>query len=238
MANKYWVDGTGNWDLTDKTHWSDTSGGAGGASVPSAGDNAYFNASSGGGTATVTNSYVDVARLNTTGYTGTLACNTDCYINVSANTTSVTLGTGATHTTLNLHIDSTGAMTSNGKSIGTLKVFEGTLTFSDALSCTLLFKDGYSSTNPAYLVLPASATSTIGALSLLGKISLYSAVSGTRATVSDGAGTNTFIDTVIKDIAFTGGATWLADVTCTDGGNNTGITFAPKPGGLFFGSHF
>ena len=38
LVNRYWVpagtDGTGNWDGSDTTHWSATSGGAGGASVP------------------------------------------------------------------------------------------------------------------------------------------------------------------------------------------------------------
>lgn len=44
MANRYWVGGSGDW--SDTAHWSSTSGGAGGASVPTSGDNAFFNASS------------------------------------------------------------------------------------------------------------------------------------------------------------------------------------------------
>jgi hypothetical protein len=41
MADRFWVGGTGNWNDTAK--WSATSGGAGGASVPTAADNAYFD---------------------------------------------------------------------------------------------------------------------------------------------------------------------------------------------------
>lgn len=40
MAIRYWVNGSGNWN--DTSHWSTASGGAGGASVPGASDNAYL----------------------------------------------------------------------------------------------------------------------------------------------------------------------------------------------------
>lgn len=43
--DKFWVGGTGNW--TDTAHWSDTSGGAGGAAVPTISDRAVFDANSG-----------------------------------------------------------------------------------------------------------------------------------------------------------------------------------------------
>lgn len=42
MANRFWVGGTGNW--SDTAHWSATSGGAGGSSVPTSADNVYFDA--------------------------------------------------------------------------------------------------------------------------------------------------------------------------------------------------
>jgi len=42
MANRYWVGGTGNW--SDNTnHWSATSNGAPGASLPTSEDNVYFD---------------------------------------------------------------------------------------------------------------------------------------------------------------------------------------------------
>ena len=51
MAARYWIGGTGNW--SDTAHWSATSGGVGGASVPTIGDDVYFDSNSGTGTITV-----------------------------------------------------------------------------------------------------------------------------------------------------------------------------------------
>ena len=45
MANRYWVGGGGTWDAST-TNWSATSGGAGGASVPTSFDNVIFNSAS------------------------------------------------------------------------------------------------------------------------------------------------------------------------------------------------
>ena len=41
MADRYWVGGTGSWNATT-TNWSATSGGAGGASVPTSADDVFF----------------------------------------------------------------------------------------------------------------------------------------------------------------------------------------------------
>lgn len=46
MASRYWVGGTGNWDATT-THWSASSGGASGATAPTATDDVFFDANSG-----------------------------------------------------------------------------------------------------------------------------------------------------------------------------------------------
>lgn len=44
MADRYWVGGSGNWN--DTAHWSTSSGGAGGASVPNTSDNVYIDENS------------------------------------------------------------------------------------------------------------------------------------------------------------------------------------------------
>lgn len=44
MASRYWINNGGNWN--DTTHWSATSGGAGSAGVPGAGDDVFFDANS------------------------------------------------------------------------------------------------------------------------------------------------------------------------------------------------
>ena len=50
MANRYWVGGTNSWTATNTTSWSDTDGGAGGASVPTSADDVFFTANSNVGT--------------------------------------------------------------------------------------------------------------------------------------------------------------------------------------------
>jgi hypothetical protein len=47
MANRFWVGGTGTWNNTT-TNWSASSGGAGGASVPTINDSVFFDNNSGG----------------------------------------------------------------------------------------------------------------------------------------------------------------------------------------------
>src|SRR4051794_2261012 len=49
MANRYWIGGDGN--IGDTAHWSATSGGAGGVSVPTSSDNVFFDSNSRGGAA-------------------------------------------------------------------------------------------------------------------------------------------------------------------------------------------
>jgi hypothetical protein len=50
MADRYWVFGTGTWSSTNQANWSGSSGGGGGASVPTAADNVFFDANSNIGT--------------------------------------------------------------------------------------------------------------------------------------------------------------------------------------------
>lgn len=77
MADRYWVGGTGTWDTTSTTNWSASSGGASGASVPTAADSVFFDQA---GTYTVT-------------MTGALLC---LDITVSAGTVTFSDGTSPT----------------------------------------------------------------------------------------------------------------------------------------------
>lgn len=71
MADRFWVGGTGNWNAITLTNWSATSGGAGGASIPTAVDNVYFDANSGGGTVTVATAVRTCLNLSFRGVSGT-----------------------------------------------------------------------------------------------------------------------------------------------------------------------
>jgi hypothetical protein len=50
MATYYWVGGSGSWDATTTTNWASSSGGAGGAGVPTSLDDVIFDAGSNTGT--------------------------------------------------------------------------------------------------------------------------------------------------------------------------------------------
>jgi hypothetical protein len=57
MAARFWVGGSGTWDTSNTTNWSATSGGAGGASVPTSADTVTIDASSGTGTIIVNTNF-------------------------------------------------------------------------------------------------------------------------------------------------------------------------------------
>ena len=92
MANRYWVGGgsSTNWSATGNTNWSATSGGANNASVPTAGDNVFFDANSGSGTATLNvNPNAGILSWDFTGFTGTLNINAARTITMGGSTSAV-----------------------------------------------------------------------------------------------------------------------------------------------------
>lgn len=144
-ASRFWVGGTGTWDATDTTHWSASSGGSNGASVPGQGDTVTFDGSSGGGTITLNYSPAVVSitggahtgtfdtgsnniSVSTFNYSGsgtktlTLGSST-----ITATSTSVAWNTGtASNLTLNANTSTillTGASASFTHSTGVSKTF-------------------------------------------------------------------------------------------------------------------
>lgn len=117
MANRYWVGGSGTWDSSSTTHWSASSGGAGGASVPVYFDPVYFDSNSGGGIVTCSGA-VQADNFNSTGFTGIII---NGQINFSG--TSFILGTGQNNTfTLLPVLGPSQSITTNfnGSRIGTI----------------------------------------------------------------------------------------------------------------------
>lgn len=112
MAARFWVGGAGTWDASDTTHWSATSGGAGGASVPGVNDTVTIDASSGTGTITV-NTDFNITSL-TCGAMGA-GVGTPMTLDFSANNNSPTMstfsGTGTGFRTINM---GSGTWTLNG----------------------------------------------------------------------------------------------------------------------------
>jgi hypothetical protein len=84
--NRYWVGGSGNWG--DIAHWSVTSGGAGGASIPTSSHNVFINASSGLADKVIT---IDVNGncynfSSTTGVSYTITAGANSNINIYGST--------------------------------------------------------------------------------------------------------------------------------------------------------
>lgn len=111
-SNCYWVGGTGTWDNSATTHWSNTSGGSAGVGPPAATDTAIFDASSSGGTVTVAatfNASNTVNQITMGAFTGTL--------DFSANNPNITMvrfsGSGTGTRTLNMG-NGTWTLTSTG----------------------------------------------------------------------------------------------------------------------------
>lgn len=118
MANRYWVGGTANWDGTAGTKWATTSGGAGGASVPTPTDDVFFDANSGSGTVTVNTGNTGAKSITCTGFTGTFAGIQS--INISG---SLTLSSSMTYTyTGVMTFEASGTITSFGKTFGDVTV--------------------------------------------------------------------------------------------------------------------
>ena len=126
MATYYWVGGTGNWDNSNAANWSATSGGAGGAGIPTSADNIIFNASSGTGTVTVFSTAVcnDLTASAVTAAT-TFTMSTGPSVSGSVNFGASATITSSTYLDINL------VATTTGKTFTcTATGFLGDLTFS------------------------------------------------------------------------------------------------------------
>lgn len=154
MANRYWVNGSGNWDGSnvDTSHWSTMSGGPSGASVPTSNDNAIFDVNSSNGNYTVSLVNMGGVYPNNQGFcldlittaplngNMTLFANGRQIINISGNTDfysgmSVTIGGTGAHTAHRAINPST--IKTNGVNIPWIVTIcpVTTLTLLDDLSC-------------------------------------------------------------------------------------------------------
>ena len=132
MATRYWVGGTASWDGTVGTKWSDTSGGAGGFSVPTTADDVFFDAASGAVTCTIAAGNTGAKSINCTGFTGTITGS--AAISVAG---SITLFATQTYThSGTVTITGTGTLTTAGKTFSPLRISGSgiTVTLGDALN--------------------------------------------------------------------------------------------------------
>jgi hypothetical protein len=157
VAAFFWVGGTGTWDSTTTTHWSASTGGAGGAGVPGSADTVTFDGASGGGTVTLNfGGTITIQSLTCGAFTGTL--------DNSVNNNNITMtanggfsGSGAGVRTFKL---GTATYTLSGSSASWNINNAANLTFSGA-SSTITFTSG---SGPR--LLQTAATLTYGTLNL------------------------------------------------------------------------
>ena len=132
MADRYWVGGAGTWDATT-THWSASSGGTAGASVPTATDNVIFDTLSNlptnasyAVTIGTASSCLDISISGPAANTVTITSGATAVINVYGSWFNTATGVAFTSTTgssLNFLATSTGkTVTTNNIAIGTLSI--------------------------------------------------------------------------------------------------------------------
>jgi len=148
MANRYWILGTGTWDATNTVNWSDTSGGSGGFSVPTASDNVFFDANSNVLATAFTVTMADTPRVcndfTASGLDGTMTlAGTNIGLTVSGSLTFQATNFNRTYngiTTFNA--TTTGkTVTTNGVSFGAGVTFNGvggSWSLGSALSGTII----------------------------------------------------------------------------------------------------
>ena len=149
MALRYWVGGTDTWNATAGTKWSATSGGGGGASVPTTADDVFFDLNSGSGVVTLgTNS--TVRSIDFTGFSGTFTFGASLTISTANITlgTSTTYTTNATPTSYTLNIGGNSTLTSNGKVLPINLLTNGSITFT--LADNADFSGNYSTASIAH----------------------------------------------------------------------------------------
>jgi hypothetical protein len=227
VADRYWVGGTGSWSSSNTTNWSDTSGGSGGFSVPTAADNVFFDAGSDSGgifTVTMTDSPRVCNDITISGldFTMTLA-GSNIGLTVSGNLSFPATNFTRSYTgTTTFSATTTGkTITTNGVVFGgnvTLNGVGGAWTLGSAFSCgsTLTLTNGTFDTSVSNYAVTAgtfsSANSNIRTINLnastlaLSSTSAWSMATSGNATLN--AGTSTINVSTTGSIFAGGGLTY------------------------------
>ena len=104
------------------------------------------------------------------------------------------------------------------------------------------FTDITATTTPSTISFTAGSTQTVTGFTLSGTlgnlVTINSTTPGTQFNLSRASGTVSVGYLNIEDSNATGGASWYADVTSFNVGNNTGWIFTAPPGGVYLGNFF
>ena len=238
MADRYWILGTGSWSSTNTVNWSASSGGAGGASVPTAADNVFFDANSNVGVTAFTVTMANTPRVcndfTASGLDGTMTLGgTNIGLTVSGSLTFQATNFSRRYTGVTtFNATSTGkTVTTNGVAFGNDVAFDGVgggWTLGSALTVpignTTILTNGtlnlqsYTLTTGVFSS-SNSNTRTIafgtGQISCTGTGTVWSTATNTGLTVT---GTGTISLTNASAKTFAGGSFSYSGVTLNQGG--------------------
>lgn len=166
MANRYWHGGASS-QWNDADCWSSTSGGAGGAGVPTSSDNVYFDGVGSGASNCTMSVDASVLTLDFTGYAHTLSCIGSRTVTVYGGTLKLNSSSLISGTPPTWVLTATCSLTAGSSSYnrGNFTIqSSGTVTMQDALSCqTFILTSGTFTTsnyNLRCLTFSASGSST------------------------------------------------------------------------------
>ena len=159
MALKYWVGGTGPWTsagpAASRVHWSNSSGGATGATAPASADDVILDGNSGAGTITISGT-VQMRSIEATSYLGTLTGSGNMQI-VGSNTgnqnsgKSIELGAGMAYSytgTITITAgNGSGSINFNGKTHST-----GSITFNGGAASVWTLANNLTATGSTIVV--------------------------------------------------------------------------------------
>lgn len=210
MANRYWVGGSGTWDTTSTTHWATTSGGAGGASVPTIADAVIFDSASiTGGSYTVTlqsGVTLSCASLSMSSASGTGAITTsgttlNCAgsIAISGSGNSVVLGAStvyctswaigtspalsAANATIVLNAGTTASFSGGDKTYGTLLIANDSVTSTTTVTGNNTITSLRSTKTVAHsIVFPYNGTTTVSTWGLAGSAGALASIRSSSST--------------------------------------------------------
>lgn len=227
MASRFWVGGTGTWNSSNTANWSASSGGPGGASVPTSADTVTFDSNSGGSFTVTVSSPPSVASV-TNANAGTLMTIT------LASSLTVTGSFTFQGGTLNLGTNSLNVGSFISNNTATRSITWGS---DSAINCSIVSSAGVWQTplylNCASLTFTGTSNFNINGNSTAGNRSITvfntNAAAIPNVTVSAGSDTiqisNAFVST--DGTSFPMAAAYLNNVTFTSGYTGTTVYFAP-----------
>ena len=229
MADRYWVGGAGTWNTISTTNWSVSSGGASGASVPTAADSVFFD-QVGTYTVTVTGALACLDFTVSLGVvTFTVSGSSTIAISGSLALFSGTVGTWSSSFAPTFNATTSKTISTNGESIGppTFNGVGGTWTLNSAFvaSGTLTLTNGtFSTSSSNYSVSSTSFSSSNSNTRTLNlnastytNVSSWTCTTSTNLTVSGSGATVTMTSGSAKTFAG-GGANWGAITLDQSGG--------------------